>query len=356
MTLPGIITSEIALALAQSTSVTRIDVDLGAHSTVGLHRAPSLAAAHGAGRGTHLIHHSAPKNARLRAKAFREWIGPDVKTAIAYAWPGIDNGWIRQYLQAAKSAGASTTVVCASLPTVSHASIAALAATMAQADLVLVGDSSAASDLVSAFGPSGPVVETHRALSLGGRESRPLVRQITAFITQNDIGTLSTLLAAFDAIPEAWIDGYCLQVVVRHAGQVMSGLVADSHHSDHVQLVGGEISAPDLELLCKTSSALCVVDPAFDSRAFLAAVDSGIATVILAGSILPEAGGGYVGGFLADLNRPASVHVALAHALRISELGFPHPDAWDELAERISGATHHQAISPRFLEPAIRAG
>ena len=40
---------------------------------------------------------------------------------------------------------------------------------------------------------------------------------------------------------------------------------------------------------------------------------------------LPEVGRGYVGGLLADLIAPASVHVALTHALRLGGARFPEP-------------------------------
>ncbi|MFI5316705.1 MAG: hypothetical protein ACHQ6T_13470, partial [Myxococcota bacterium] len=50
------------------------------------------------------------------AQAFRDWLGPDVKTAIAYAWPGIDNSWIKPFVQIARSAGITSVVAIASLP------------------------------------------------------------------------------------------------------------------------------------------------------------------------------------------------------------------------------------------------
>jgi len=356
ITIPGIVASEIGLALARSSSVTRIEVDLGAHATVGLHRAPSLAAAHGAADGERIVTHRAPTNARSRAKAFRSWIGPEVHTAVAYAWPGIDNGWIEQYLQVSRATGVSTVVACASLPEFSRSRIVKLADILGQADLVLVGDMSDATELMASFGPSGPVVETHRALSLGSRDERLPVKQITAFLGQDDVGTLSTVLAAFDAIPEAWIHDFQLRVVSRCGGPEMPGMIAGSHYANSVELIGQELSAVDLELLCLTSSALCVVDPIFESRALSAAMSSGVATVVLAGPHLPEAGGSYVGGLLADRHRPASVHVALAHALRLSELGFPAPEAWDELAQRLCRTPSSDTGSTRYFQPQIRAG
>jgi len=353
-TIPGIMVSEIVLALAHATPVTRIEVDLGIDFTVGLHRAPSLAIAHGAADSANIVRLRAPDSARFRAQAFREWIGPDVGTAVAFAWPGIDNGWIKQFLHIARAARVATIVACASLPRTSHARAVALADSISRADLVLVGDDADRVALLGAFGLSGPKVETHRALALGSRADRSSKHQITAFLPRDSTSTLATLLAAFDAIPEAWIQDYNLQVVMRGAGSVLPEMIANSYHADHVQLIEEDLTTPDLEELCATSSVLSVADPAFDSRAFSTAVDCGIATVVLSTTTLPEVGRGYVGGLLADLSHPASVHVALAHALRLAELGFPTPDSWDDLALRLRGFTPDRASAVRLLEPAAQ--
>ena len=356
MTIPGIIVSEIVQAFAQLTPVTRIEVDLYSNFKVGLHRAPSLAAAHDALRVSNVVSHKAPINARLRTHMFRDWIGPDVRTAIAYAWPGIDNSWIKQFIRVANAAGASTIVACASLPKSSKFRVAMLADAMYQADLILVGDAADAAELTGMFGPMGPVVETHRSLHLGGRNGRLSVQQITAFLPKEDGDSLSTLLAAFDAIPEAGIDGYNLQVVMRYAGRAMPDKVRRSYHAQQVELIGDDISATDLEKLCSTSSALGIADPAFDSRAFSTAVECGIATVVLTSSLLPQVGRGYVGGLLADIYRPASVHVALSHALRLEEIGFPSPDSWGELAQRLNAKPRLEVESIWLFEPVAQAG
>jgi hypothetical protein len=158
------------------------------------------------------------------------------------------------------------------------------------------------------------------------------------------------VLSAFDAIPEAWISDYQLRVIMRYTGDSMPDMVASSYHSENVRLIGEDISAGDLEELCSTSSALSVADPAIDSRAFSSAVDSGIATVVLTDSTLPMVGLGYVGGLLADLRSPSSVHVAINHALRLEELQFPSPDAWDRLARRLTPAAR-ESSTLNILEP-----
>jgi hypothetical protein len=348
LTIPGIIVSEIVRAIAKTSRVTRIEVDVAADFMAGLHRASSLAAAHEVNAGADINRHRAPNIPRLRARAFRDLIGPDVGTAIAYAWPGIDNSWIRQFLQIAKASGASTTVVCASLPASNPVKPVALADILYQADRVYVGDVADAAELTQVFGSRGPEVEARKALSLRGRSGRTTDRQITAFLPKNNGGSLATVLSAFDAIPEAWISDYQLHVVMRYTGDVMPDMVAGSYHSDNVRLIGDDISAAELEELCMTSSALSVADPAIDSRAFSSAVDSGIATVVLTDSTVPTVGRGYVGGLLADLRSPSSVHVAFNHALRLEGLQFPSPDAWDRLARRLVPVTSdHSSLEVR---------
>ena len=356
LTIPGIVVSQIVQALAQSSKVVRIEVDLGTDFDAGLHRAPSLAAAHDDAYGSDVISYSAPTNARIRGYAFRDWISENVGEAIAFAWPGIDNSWISQFLAAAKSAGASTTVACVSLPRSTRGKMAGLIDIMVEADLVFVGSESDASVLRSAYGAYGPIVETHRALSLHGRGPRTSVHRISAFLQKNSLETLSTLLAAYDAIPEAWIEGYHLQVAMRHSSGAAQEIVNQSYHSDFVELIGSDISSVTLKEICSNSSALIIADPAFDSRAFAIAVDCGVAVVVLASAQLPEVGRGYVGALLADVSRPVSVHVALTHALRLAELQFPRPDAWIEFVDRLIGSRIADPTPSEGLEPASRAG
>jgi hypothetical protein len=338
MTIPGIIVSQIVQALLRENQVTRIEVDLGTDFAVGLHRAPLLAGALVDVNSVAAISHRAPKDTRLRNLAFREWITTDMRSAIAFVWPGIDNSWIRQFLSAAKRVGVSTTVVCASLPKSDRVKNASLVDNMVNADHILVGDASDAFSLGRAFGSAGPKIDIHRALMLRGKRERSGVQQITAFLPKDNAENLSSLLAAFDAIPEAWIDQYCLKIAMRTTGSVATEMVSRSYHAEYVQLLQDDFSAIDLEKLCLASSALIVADPAFDSRAYTFAVECGVATVVLASAPLPDVGHGYVGGLLADLNNPISIHVALLHALRLAELRFPTPRAWDELAESVVGS------------------
>jgi len=335
LTIPGIIVSEIVMALAKSSPVRRIEVDLGTHPTMGLHRAPSLAAAHDVTFRPGLQRHRAPRNASARKQAFRDWIRPDVKAAIAYAWPGIDNEWIRGFLQVAKAADVPTVIVCASLPSSRQARAVSLVSTLRHADRVVVGDTAEANELIAVFGSYGPEVQTHRALSLTGRIRRPGPQQLTAFLPRDSGETLTALMAAFDAIPEARINNYKLQVVMRYEGRATEIIVANSYHARHVQLIGDDMSNGELRDMCDASSALSIAEPDLDSRAFSTAVNCGIATVVLASSKVPIVGRGYVGGLMADKRQPASIRVALAHALRLDELGFPSPEGWRELGERI---------------------
>ncbi|MGD0053901.1 MAG: hypothetical protein ABSC34_00490 [Acidimicrobiales bacterium] len=355
LTIPGIIVSQIVQAVAQIAPVTRIEVDLGSDHMAGLHRAPSLAAAHDVTKNHHTARLRAPNNVRFRAQAFREWIGIDTRTAVAYAWPGMDNRWIKQFLQVAQLSGASTIVVCQSRPNSSRSKLLSLVDVVHQAGAVIVGDADDAQQLSLNLGASGPTVQTHRALSLGGRSSRKAVHQITAFLPKNNAGMLANLLAAFDGISDAWVANLRLQVVMRYTGRVIPDLVERSYHAEHVRLVGEDISSIDLEQLCATSSALIVADPALDSRAFSTAVDSGVATVVLATLEPPKVGRGYVGGLLADHDRPASINVALSHALRLADLRFPDPQAWVELAQRLCAGSIDERLVGAY-EPATKTG
>lgn len=340
VTIPGIIVSEITMALAASSRVRRIEVDLGAHPTMGLNRAPSLAAAHDVALRFSPQHHRAPRNAQARKKALHKWIGPDVKVAVAYAWPGIDNQWIRDFLAVAKAAGVRTVVLCASLPSSGEARATSLVGTMREADRVVVGDAAEASDLIDAFGSYGPDVQTHRAMSLTGRgHRRSGPQQFTAFLPSDGIETLTALMGAFDAIPESRVSNYSLRVMTRYEGSAAKDIVAKSYHARHVQLIGEEMTRDDLRQLCDTSSAISMADPQLDSRAFSTAVDCGVATVVLSSSeSAPTVGRGYVGGLMADGSKPASIHVAMRHALRLDALGFPNPEAWHELADSVLAA------------------
>jgi hypothetical protein len=354
MTIPGIIVSQIVQALAQNVPVTRIEVDLGSDFMSGLHRAPSLAAAHDTPENSATAPLRAPNNVRFRAQAFREWIGTETRTAVAYAWPGLENGWIRQFLQIARMSGASTIVVCQSRPNCSRAKLLSLVDIIRQADAVIVGDDADAREFQTYFGSSGPVVQTHRALSLGGRNGRKTVNQIVAFLPKDNVSMVATLLAAFDGIPEAWIENLRLQIVMRYASPMIPELVERSYHVDHVRLVREDFSKIDLEQLCATSSVLIVADPKLDSRAFSTAVDSGVATVVLATPNLPKAGRGYVGGLLAEHDRPASINVALSHALRLVDLRFPSPDAWATLALGLCSTSDHEQRILWDLEAATK--
>ena len=336
LTIPGIIVSEVVMGLAASSRVRRIEVDLGIHPTMGLHRAPSLSAAHDVALRFSTQRHRAPRDAQARKKALRQWIGPDAKMALAYAWPGIDNDWIRDFLQVSKTAGVQTVVLCASLPPSRRARAVSLVDTLRGADRVVVGDTSEASELVAAFGPYGPEVQSHRALSLMGRPRRTGPQQFTSFLPSDGVEMLTALMGAFDAIPDSQVNNYSLHVITRYEGSAAKSIVAKSYHARHVQLFGDDMAKDDLRQLCDTSSAVSMAEPQLDSRAFSTAVSCGIATVVFANSkAAPIVGRGYVGGLMADGRQPASIHVAMAHALRLDELGFPDPDAWRELTERV---------------------
>jgi hypothetical protein len=344
LTIPGIIVSQIVHAISENHSVMNIEVDSSSDFDAGLHRTPSLAVAHRTEKSGNVVSYVAPTHPRLRAQAFKGWIPSSARAAIAFAWPGLDNGWISQFLHAAHSNNTPTMVVCVSLPRSNHDKVIALADVMIGADLVLVGNTQEADALKKIFSRSGPVVEMHPALSLQGRAERASIHQITAFLPKENYDALATLLTAYDAIPEAWIDSYHLKVVMRSNEEIANQMLRESYHGEFVRLVSEDLSSAELERLCSSSSAMIIADPAFDSRAFSIAVDCGVAVVVLASSQLPDVGRGYVGALLADMNRPVSVHVALTHALRLAELHFPRPDAWNDLVNRLLDAARRESV------------
>ena len=349
LTVPGIVVSEVVSALAALGPVTQIEVNVAPDFMSGLHRAQSLAHLHHL--RTDVVRHTAPANVRLRGQAFRDLITENTRMAIAYAWPTLDNSWIRQFLQVGRARGATTVVLWASLPESTRVDLTSMTDILFQADKVFVGEVADAISLAKAFGSNGPAIESCSALSLRGKRQRSDERQITAFLPSDSGNSLATILSAFDAIPEAWIDRYQLQVVMRHTDESIPELVASSYHSAHVRLITGDLTTDGLEELCFTSSAVSVTDPQADSRAFSFAAESGTATVVVGDSLTPKVGVGYIGGFVADRRSPSSVNVALNHALRLEDLQFPRPAAWEALASRLS-PSRESSGAINVLEPA----
>lgn len=349
LTVPGIVVSEITQALSRLTQVTRIEVEPSSHLSGGLHRAPSLAVALDSTEIGRVVRYRAPTNTRLREQAFRHFVGPEIAAVVAYAWPGLDNSWIRQIIRAGRSVGALTVVACASLPQPNHKRASSLADILTLADIVIVGDELQATELRQRPASTISYVEVHPALSLSGRSGRSSKQLVTAFLPKNDTTSLVTLLAAFDAVPQGWIDDYHMQIVMKFADRSIPELVKSSFHNRNVDLISDDMTTLDLQNLAASSSALGIAIPTVDSRAFSLAMDCGIGTVVLGNSLPPTVGHSYVGGLLAIHNRRASVHVALIHALRLSELKFPLPSSWGELAARIAGVPTSRPILVRTV-------
>jgi hypothetical protein len=347
LTVPGLMVAEVTNALARLAWVECVDVDLGTNYGTGLNRAPSLAAAHNRTVFTGIIHHRAPGAPRMRARAFREWLPAGVDAAVAFVWPGLDVSWVSQFASAARSAGTETTALCVSLPDRAAFDLASLARDVAEVDRVVTGTDEDAIVLRELLGGRGLIVDVHPALSLRGRLEHSGPRKITAFLPRNDVRSLATVLDAFDAIPEAWIDGYELTVLMRANDGIPRQLVASSFYARRIRLETGTLSETRLRELCAESSALVLADPGLDSRVYGVAVRCGVATVVLSPTDVPPVGHGYVGGLLADLGRPASLLSALMHALRLSELQFPKPESWDELSARL---LHLTAVGPAGLK------
>ncbi len=89
-------------------------------------------------------------------------------SAVALAWPGIDNSWISNFIQVARQAGARTVVLVVAHPSSGHGDTS-IAREVAGSDLVLVGDIIDATLLSAALGTTRPEIEVQPALSLTGR-------------------------------------------------------------------------------------------------------------------------------------------------------------------------------------------
>lgn len=333
VTIPGLMTDEVVGVLDAHAQVIKVAVNPSKDYDSGLHRAKSLSANFRPGDvATRTFR--APLVARQRRQEFRRYFKERVELAVALAWPGIDNSWIGEFVHVARQAGAQTVVLVVTHPS-SGQGAPSIARELIDSDLVLVGDIMEAMMLSSVLGTKRPVIEVHRALSLTGRDVGNEYKRLSTFLPKDAEQSLLAVLTAFDAIPAGWVDNYDLRIVMRYSGRTIPDHVAASYHSDHVQLIGEDFSSVDMLQIAKDSSAISVADPAFDSRAYATAVDAGVATVVLAGDMVTDVGRGYVGGLLADIKRPTSVYVAHNHALRLSELRFPSPAAWFELAARL---------------------
>lgn len=346
LTLPGVVVSQIANVLSDRNEMTRIEVNAGYDFDADLNRVVSLAAVHDESRLLDIVSLRAPETPRLRARAFREWVsGSDL--AIAFVWPGLELGWLRQFFQAARADNVPSVALCMSLPHSTRAHLFAARGNLTRADVVVVGAATDAADLRVQLGPDAPVIKVHPALSLLGRDgaSPEEPQRITAFLPRDDGSTLEVLLSAFDAIPDAWISRYRLNVVMRSKEAPVADLVSRSHHAQYVSVTDGTLTADTIRELCHASSALIIAEPAFNSRAFAIATECGIATVVLTSTGLPQVGRGYVGGLLADQSMPVSVHVALHHALRLSELQFPQPEQWHDLVAMLTTEAARLATS-----------
>ena len=333
VTIPGLMTDEVVGVLAAHAPVIKVAVNLSKDYDSGLHRAKSLSANFRPSDVATRTFRS-PLISRQRRQEFRQYFKERVELAVALAWPGIDNSWIGEFVHVARQAGARTVVLVVSHPS-SDRGATSIARELADADLVLVGDIIEATLLSATLGTRRPVIEVHRALSLTGRDVGNEHKRLSTFLPKDAEQSLLNVLTAFDAIPTDWIDNYDLRIFMRYSGRTIPDHVASSYHADHVQLIGDDFSSLDMLQIASDSSALSVADPAFDSRAYATAVDAGVATVVMAGDMATDVGRGYVGGLLADINRPTSVFVAHNHALRLSDLRFPSPDAWFELAARL---------------------
>lgn len=333
-TIPGVMGAEVVHAVANFGAVSRLEIDPTQHVRSGLHRAPSLAALYSyAGEAVPTWHVAG--STRAQRKAFHQHLRPDTAMAIALSWPTIANDWIGDFVAAAKDVGAVSVVLRMSGPSSDMSQIDGLARRVTKADLVLVGDPLEANRLSGSLRSATPVIDTHRALSLLGRQRAADTHRVAAFLPKDDVAGLQMLLRAFDAIPEAWSNSYRLTLVMRSSTDEVRSAVAASHYADRIDVIDSDLSEEALSNLCDDSSAVVMADPGVESRAYALAEQRGVATVLLLDTSFPVVGKGYVGGLVADVHSPSSIYVALMHAIRLAELSFPTPKAWSELGLRL---------------------
>lgn len=331
LTLPGVIASEISASLSDFGRVTRINVDPSSNFTAGIHRAPSLSSSIERPVASRQL--VAPRAAHERARFFHDVFTREYGTAVAYVWPGLDNQWLSQFVHAARGAAGRVVVACESVSGRPSSSLPRLAHTLRDVDVVVVGSLLDAEEARLAIGSSGPTVMWHDALALDNRGGTGDRVTITSFIPRDDETSLRTVLAAFDAIPESWIDRYALRIVTRADHSRVAALVSESYHGARVEVVGDAMTSEELTELCDDSSALSVAVPEASSRVMSAAIEQGIGIVVMRNGSLPAVGYGYVGGLLASRESASSVHVGLNHALRFTHLRFPQPSVWESLAK-----------------------
>ncbi|MBW4077361.1 MAG: hypothetical protein HIU84_02365 [Acidobacteria bacterium] len=332
ITIPGLMTAEVVGALGLYARVTKVAVDPSKDYDSGLHLAKSLSSLYHVDEANHSF-----RNSRLssqRRVEFRRYFKEPAQLAVALAWPGLDNAWIGEFVEVAHECGARVVVMVVTHPSTNDGAFS-VAKEVADADLVLVGDIMDATLLSASMGKTRPVIEVQRALSLTGRSARGARKELSTFLPKDDERGLLSVLTAFDANPSEWIQNYKLRVIMRYTARSIPDHIAASYFADRVELIGEDFSALDMQQLVSNSSTVSIADPAIDSRALATAVETGISTVVLTGGITWDVGRGYVGGFLADINRPTSIYVAQNHALRLSELRFPSPGDWLDLAARL---------------------
>ncbi len=332
VTIPGMMTAEVVGALAMRARVTKVAVDLSKDYDSGLHRAKSLSSIYRSDGVTEIFHHA--RLASQRRLQFRGYFKDAIDLAIALVWPGLDNSWVGEFVDVARGCGARTAVLVVTHPSVNNGAVS-ITSEVAEADLVLVGDIMDATLLSASLGRTRPIVEVHRALSLIGRSTEDDRKRLTTFLPKDDENSLLSVLTAFDALPSEWVTNYDLRIIMRYSSRSILDRVAASYFVDRVQLIGDDFSSVDMQKIVSDSSAVSVADPTVDSRAFSTAMEMGVSAVVLSENMVTEVGRGYVGGLLADIHRPTSVYVAHNHALRLSELRFPSPDAWFDLAARL---------------------
>ena len=289
--------------------VTRIEVDLGLDFTVGLHRAPSLAVAHRAEvRGDRRVAARTrqrkvplpglPRLARTRRRHSDRLRVARHRQLLDQAVPP-DRALRRHH----------TVVAIASLPRTSSGR----ASDLADPSRGRTSCWSATRLMPSGCpGPSVPVApwsrRTRRCRSRAAMAGAAATRSPRSFGGAARARSPRCSLRSTPS-PRRWIDEYHLQVVMRHAGQIFPEMIANSYHGDHVRLIGEDLSRSTPRGLC--ADVVGARRRRSDGRLARVLGRDGLRHRHGRPCRRPPSRGrpGYVGGLLADLAQPASVHV-----------------------------------------------
>ena len=327
VTLPGVLVSEIAQSLADSYEVRRLEMDATQTFGLGLDRAPSLRSIQSVEFDVVRVPAVLPRRARLRMIE-QSLVG--VSAVVTVLWPGIDPTSMAMLGREARLRGIPVAVLLARVD--GATAIRDIAAKdLEGVDLVLTGDTADVTVLKGIV----PAVRAHPALNFAPRPTRA-VDVIVAFIPPEGEDVLRSVVTAFDAIPEAWIERYRLHVITRLPATSLGPIVDASFYREAIELTNSVLDDEQVGDVCSRAAAVMIADPIYESRAFTTSAAAGLPVVLVSSDSLPNVPSGYLGTLVARAGRPVSIHVAMTHALRLAHVAIPNYAGWRGLLDELA--------------------